>query len=271
MTRLPLLLASFALTGMAAGLGPALANPDGASPAPANPEAAQSPATTLPTADPQVYQYRVEHPLYGDIGTYTNIVTRSGDTANVETKLNVVVKLLGIVVHRQEAERVEHWQHDRLTLFRGVTETNGKPMEVDGEARGDAFVISSPTGTIRAPADIRPTNPWSPTVLNADVVMSTKSGRIFPAHLNDVKDEVVETAAGKPERLRRFDVMTDKPQTVWLDEHNVPVAFRTIEDGTPIDFVLTRYPSGAPQPWAGPTTDHPETAGARQTAAGNQR
>lgn len=262
MTKLPLLLASFALIGAAAGLRPALADPAGANPAGGTPETPGPPA--------QVYQYRVEHPLYGDIGTYTNIVTRSGDTADVETKLHVVVKLLGIVVHRQEAERREHWQHDRLTLFRGVTETNGKPIEVEGEAEGNAFVITSPAGTVTAPADIRPTNPWSPSVLKAEMVMSTKSGRIFPAHLNDVKDEVVETAAGKPERLRRFDVVTDKPQTVWLDDHNVPVAFRTVEDGTPIDFVLTRYPSGAPQPWAGPDTDRPATAVASQTAHGDQ-
>lgn len=221
-------------------------------------------------AGPEVYEYKVEHPLYGDIGTYTNIVDQSGDTADVETKLNVEVKLLGIVVHRQEAERREHWQHDRLTLFRSLTETNGKPMAVEGEAHGNAFVITSPAGTVTAPADVRPTNPWSPTVLGADVVMSTKSGRVFKAHLDSVKDEVVKTDTGTPEHLRRFDVTTDKHQTVWLDERNVPVAFRTIEDGTPIDFVLTRYPSGAPQPWAGPTPDTAKDAALRQTAHGDE-
>jgi hypothetical protein len=265
MIKLRFVLLSTAMVGVFAALGPALAGAQGAEPQGAVSQAAEPQVAASQAADPQVYQYRVEHPLYGDIGTYTNIVTKTGDTADVETKLNVVVKMLGIVVHRQEAERVEHWQNDRLTLFRGVTETNGKPLEVDGEARGNSFVITSPAGTVTAPADVRPTNPWSPAVLNADVVMSTKSGRVFSAHLNDVKDEVV-TADGKPERLRRFDVTTDKPQSVWLDDHNVPVAFRTVEDGTPIDFVLTRYPSGAPQPWAGPEADHPETT--RQAAAG---
>lgn len=216
-------------------------------------------------ADPKVYEYRVEHPLYGDIGTYTNIVDASGDTADVETKLNVVVKMLGIVVHRQEAERREHWQHDRLTLFRSVTTTNGHPIEVDGQAQGNSFVINSPAGTVAAPADIRPSNPWSTTVLTASLVMSTKSGRIIKAHLDDVKDEVV-TVDGQPERLRRFDVTTDKHQSVWMDEHNVPVAFRTEEEGTPIDFVLTRYPSGAPQPWLGPETEKPQDPAAQQTA-----
>jgi uncharacterized protein DUF6134 len=227
MTRLSSLLTCAALIGAAcAGVRPALAGSD-------------------------VYEYRVEHPVYGDIGTYTNIVERSGTEADVETKLNIVVKLLGIVVHREEAERHEQWQNDRLTLFRSLTTVNGKPVEVAGEARGNTFVITSPTGTVDAPGDIQPTNPWSSNFVTAGIVMSTKSGRVFKAHLDGVKDVVVD-AAGKTERLREFDVITDKHQVVWMDDHNVPVAFRTVEDGTPIDFVLTRYPSGEPQPWKGP-------------------
>jgi Family of unknown function (DUF6134) len=230
-TKLSSLLACAALIGTCAGVHPALAGS-------------------------AVYEYRVEHPVYGDIGTYTNIVDQSGSEADVETKLNIVVKLLGIVVHREEAERHEQWQNDRLTLFRSLTTVNGKPFEVAGEAHGNTFVITSPTGTVDAPADIRPSNPWSSNFITAGLVMSTKSGRIFKAHLDGVK-ELVVTTDGKSERLREFDVITDKHQVVWIDDHNVPVAFRTVEDGTPIDFVLTRYPSGEPQPWKGPERPAP--------------
>ncbi|MBV8538544.1 MAG: hypothetical protein JO128_23295, partial [Alphaproteobacteria bacterium] len=191
-------------------------------------------------------------------------VDRSGAEAEVETKLNIVVKLLGVVVHREEAERHELWQNDRLTLFRGVTTVNGTPLTVAGEARGDSFVVTSPTGTVDAPADIRLSNPWSLNFVHADVVMSTKSGRLFKAHLDGVKDVVVN-ANGKTERLREFDVTTDKHQSVWMDDHNVPVAFRTEENGTPVDFVLTHYPSGEPQPWKGP--ERPVANPAQQTAS----
>ncbi|HTP83421.1 MAG TPA: DUF6134 family protein [Alphaproteobacteria bacterium] len=240
MSRLSSLLAFAALITVCAGLRPAFAG--------------------------DVYEYRVEHPLYGEIGTYTNIVDQSGGEADIETKLNIAVKLLGVVVHREEAERRELWQNDRLTLFRSLTTVNGQPLAVAGEARGDAFVITSPAGTVDAPADIRPTNPWSLNFVNAGIVMSTKSGRIFKAHLDGVKDVVV-TAEGKTERLREFDITTDKHQSVWMDDHNVPVAFRTEENGTPIDFVLMRYPSGEPQPWKGP--ERPAVANPlQQTASG---
>ncbi len=202
-------------------------------------------------AAPQVYEYRVEHPLYGDIGTYTNIVDQSGDSAEVETKLNIVVKLLGVVVHRQAAERREDWEHGRLTLFRGVTETNGQKMELSGEAHGDTFIIHSPLGQIAAPANVHPSNPWSAAVLDTNTVMSTKSGKLFAVHVDRETTETV-MVEGKPMRLRQVDIKGDKRQFVWLDDHDVPVAFRTEESGQPIDFVLTRYPSGEPQNWPGP-------------------
>ena len=36
--------------------------------------------------------------------------------------------------------------------------------------------------------------------------------------------------------------MGDKQQEVWLDSREVPVMFRTVEDGTAIDFVLQHGP-----------------------------
>lgn len=221
-------------------------------------------------ADPQIYEYRVAHPVYGNIGTYTNVVQQAGDSVDVETKLHIVVKFLGLVVHRQEADRREHWTGDRLIEFKGVTETNGEKLEVTGEARDDGFVITSPSGTITAPASVHPSNPWSASLLNGDLMMSTKSGKLFKVAVTGSKEEVV-TTGGTSERLREIDIHGDKRQAVWLDEHGVPVAFRTEEGGTPVDFVLTRYPSGAPQLWAGPASAGSSSEGeANRSAASVQ-
>ncbi len=37
---------------------------------------------------------------------------------------------------------------------------------------------------------------------------------------------------------RHFIVTGDKRQEVWLDERKTPIMVRTVEDGTPIYFVL---------------------------------
>jgi len=214
-------------------------------------------------ATKQVYEYKVEHPLYGDIGTYTNIVARSGDAAEVETQLRIAVKMLGIVVHREEAERNEHWLRDRLTLFHSRTLINGAPEEVSGEAQGNGFIITSPRGTVTAPATVRPSNPWSPAILDSNVIMSTKSGRLFNMRIAS-QTELPITVDGETKHLRRYEIVGDKRQFVWMDEHGVPLAFSTEEGGSPVVFVLTRYPSGEPQNWPGPKLERP--AGAQQQA-----
>jgi len=37
---------------------------------------------------------------------------------------------------------------------------------------------------------------------------------------------------------RHFAVMGENREDVWLDNQGIPVMFRTVEDGTPIDFML---------------------------------
>jgi len=189
-------------------------------------------------ADSQTYQYEVEHPTFGQIGTYTNTVDQSGGRTHVESVLHVVVRLLGIVVYRQDATRSEDWRNGRLVAFHGVTTTNSTSVDVAGEARGNAFVITTPDGTTAAPADVWTSNPWSPSILNAHVMMSTKSGRIEDVRISG-GDEMPVTLDGKTRLLRQYLIDGQKRGVVWLDDRGVPIAFKLWEDGTPIELVLT--------------------------------
>jgi hypothetical protein len=138
---------------------------------------------------------------------------------------------------RQDATRREHWQGDRLASFDGVTVTNGDRIEVRGQARKDGFAITTPQGTVLAPADIHPTNPWSPMVLHSTTMMSTSSGKIFPVEVTGGGERNV-TLGGTAFRLHQYDIHADKAEFVWLDDQGTTVAFRTEEHGTPIDFIL---------------------------------
>src|SRR5258707_10516973 len=107
-------------------------------------------AGTAQSCAAQVFSYTVEHPTCGDIGTYTDTIAKSGDTLRIDTRLRVAVKVLGIVLHREEADRTELWKADRLVSFHSVTTTNGRPIEVRGEAGDNGVVITSPTGPVVA-------------------------------------------------------------------------------------------------------------------------
>lgn len=186
----------------------------------------------------QVYEYQIRHPIFGDIGTYINTVKRTGADTDVETRISVVVTILGNVMFRQKAERRERWTDGKLSTFDGVTETNGTRVEVQGRSRDDGFVITSPQGIVVGPADIHPTNPWSPRILEARTLMAPATGRLTKARVVDVKDELVPRRNGDAAKLRRYEIESDKRQIVWFDDAGVARAFRIEEGGAMIDFIL---------------------------------
>lgn len=194
-------------------------------------------AGTAPSCAAQVFSYTVEHPTYGNIGTYTDTIEKNGDTMRIDTRLRVAVKVLGIVMHREEADRTEVWKADRLVAFHSVTTTNGKPLEVHGEARDDGFVITSPTGTVVAPANVYTSSPWSTRRPNTGVMMSTKTGRVETVQTIGGEHTLVPVV-GSEVPVRHYQFITDKHQDVWLDDAGIPVRFRTEVGGKPIDFVL---------------------------------
>jgi hypothetical protein len=194
-------------------------------------------------ASETVYDYHIEHPRYGDIGTYRNVIKQDGKDSQISTELRITVKLLGIVVYRENANRTEEWQDGRLIRFDGVTETNGSKIELHGEAKGDQFVISTPNGTITAAANVHPSNPWAETVLDTNLMMSAKNGRVEKVSVSGPAAANV-TFDGKDLRLQQYEIDGSKRQFVWFDDHGVPFAMRTEEDGSTVDFVLSHPPQG---------------------------
>jgi hypothetical protein len=189
-----------------------------------------------------VYNYHIEHSSYGDIGTYSNTVRTDGDRAEVRSQLHVIVKILGMVVHREDADRTEIWKGDRLVRFDGVTDTNGKEIRIHGEAQGDNFVVTGPEGTNVVPGDVHPSNPWSPMVFNTDMMLSPKNGRVEKVSVAAASNYTPVIFDGQQKLLKRFDVVGQEHDKVWLDEKGTPYAFQTVQEGETVDFVMTGQP-----------------------------
>lgn len=185
----------------------------------------------------EVYTYKIENPRLGEIGRYTDTVTQSGDDRRIVSQLRVVVRILGIVLHREVADRTEVWHAGKLVRFDSLTTTNGDRVAVRGEAHDGSFVITTPSGTETASADIRPSNPWSAQTSGARVLMSTKTGALETV-LQATADDAVIDVRGVPVPTRHFVFVTNKRQEVWKDARGVPVRFLTDEPVGPIDFVL---------------------------------
>ena len=197
------------------------------------------PASAAPAAV-QKLVYVAHHSRYGNIGTFTNIITRNGDETDVDCEVRIAVSFFGITVFRQSATRQEHWKDGRLVSFHGVTTTNGNSIELNGSAEGDHFLLQRPNGdTVVAPAGVRLANPWSVAALRGDTMFTPDRGR-----LDDVKVTMSSAEIeidGKPVHVTRNEVYLldgEKKYEVDVDDRGTVDQFAIYNPGGTITFLL---------------------------------
>jgi Family of unknown function (DUF6134) len=195
-----------------------------------------APATAQGAAQ---FTYRVNHSVFGDIGTYTNTVEPTSDGATVKTKAHFEVKMLGVRMYREEADRTERWRGNRLVSFRSVTDKGDGPQEVKGEARGNSFVISSPQGTITAPSSVHPANPWSSNFLHSNTMMRPDTGKLEQVRVGSGQETAVKIDNTNIPVVK-YEVDGSTKYTVWLDSRGVPVKFLVDDDTGKVTFVLAK-------------------------------
>jgi hypothetical protein len=200
---------------------------------------------TAGAAAPMQLTYKVTHSVFGDIGTYTNTIEPTGSGTRVLTRAHFEVKMLGMHLYSENAQRTEQWQGNRLVSFQGVTSKGNASTVVRGEAEGNGFVISSPTGTITAPASVHPANPWSPNFLDSHTMMRPDTGRLEQVSISGGQETTV-TIDGQPVRAQRYDVQGNTRYTVWLDRQGVPVMFMVDDNSGKVTFTLANCYGCAP-------------------------
>jgi hypothetical protein len=185
------------------------------------------------------FVYKVSHSIFGEIGTYTNTIEPTRDGVTVQTRAHFEVKMLGVRMYREDAERTERWQGNRLVSFRGTTDKGDGPAEVKGEARGNNFVISCPQGTITAPASVHPANPWSANFLRSSTMMRPDSGKLEQVRIGGGQEAPVQIDGATIPAVR-YEVDGSARYTVWLDGRGVPVKFIVDDDTGKVTFTLAK-------------------------------
>jgi hypothetical protein len=194
---------------------------------------------------PRQLIYRVAHSVFGDIGTYINTVEPDGTATLVLTQAHFDVRMLGVRLYQEVAQRTERWQGNRLVSFDGVTDTGHGPVKVKGVARGDEFVITSPQGTFDASATVHPANPWSANFLRANEMMRPDTGRVEPVHVSGGEEAAV-TVGFDTVAARKYEIDGTTKYTVWLDGRGVPVKFAVDDNTGKVTFTLDKCIRCAP-------------------------
>ena len=188
---------------------------------------------------PRELDYTVRHSVFGDIGTYSNVIEQSGNTFTIKTAAHFLVKALGVGLHREDASRVEQWQGDRLVFFHGITTKNGDTSEITGKANGNNFVINSATGTITAPASVRPANPWSLRSLDSTAMMRVDTGKVEAVKVSTAGETNV-TVNGASVPAKEYDIKGATSYKIWFDKAGTPVMFVVDDDSGQVTFTLKK-------------------------------
>ena len=182
-------------------------------------------------AGTRVLDYGVRLAVFGQIGAYQNAIESSGRVTTVQSNRHCLVGFLGIVLHREDAYRIERWEDGRLVYFDGTTTTNGEVVHVHGEARGDRFAVTSAKGTFLASGDLFPSNPWSAAFITARKILHVTTGEIEEATVTGGEARVL-TVAGRPVLARAYHIETALTHAVvWLDQRDVPVFMEVAAHG----------------------------------------
>ena len=105
-----------------------------------------------------------------------------------------------------------------------------------GESQGDQFVVNATAGSFAGPATILPTDPFVLKGVGEGSMIFTDTGEIISVQVSG-GDHGTVSVNGNSVSARHFIVEGVTRREVWLDNRGIPVMFRIVEDGTPIDFV----------------------------------
>lgn len=188
---------------------------------------------------PRQLVYDVKHSVFGEIGTYSNTIETSGATTTIKTAAHFLVKAMGVGLHREDAQRVEQFQGDRLVFFHGVTVKNGETLEIQGKAAGNNFVINSPAGTVTAPASVKPANPWSTRSIEAHEMMRVDNGKVEQVSVSGGNPTSV-TVGGASTPVQEYDISGATKYKVFIDSRDVPVMFVVDDDSGQVTFTLKK-------------------------------
>jgi hypothetical protein len=203
-------------------------------------------AEAVPPFPPDgAYRYVVGHPTFGDIGSYTNTVTRRGSEVSVATHVDIRVRIAFVTVRQITADRSELWRDGKLARYQSVTLRDGKTIEVNGDAQAAGVAIQGPLGKNVAPPDVFLSNPWWIAITRAKVVMAAETGRLQPVDFRLLGTETVRQGE-RDVAARHFGSGSGSDRAdLWYDAADVPVKFSIVDDDTTITLTLTGAPNSS--------------------------
>lgn len=171
------------------------------------------------------------------IGSHLVDFHGSGSDFSVRTRIDIVVRLLGITVFVFRHDGTERWRDGRLQAFDSKTTDGDGEFFVTGRASGDTFSITHRKGTEVASADIMVGSYWTPSIARQTQLIDPQRGRVKTQQLLST-DTLAVPVDGKPIETTRYRVIGLTDGWVAYDATGHWLAAEVKKKGTDILYRL---------------------------------
>ena len=125
---------------------------------------------------------RIEFDIYRNnkhIGEHIFSFAKSNEQISIESKINFIIKKLGIVLYKYHVEGKEVYEDGKLIKFNSRTDQNGKEKYVNLELENDEFIINGSSFKGKTPTNYLLGTWWNHSIVEAEAQISAVSGRII--------------------------------------------------------------------------------------------
>lgn len=161
----------------------------------------------------------------------------AGSRLQVETRIDVAVSVLAVVVFRYRHLGIETYEGDRLVRFESETDDDGARFRVHGDARPDGFAIATAKGMALAPSDILVGSYWTPRVIEHRLLIDPKRGRVKEQVVSG-RERITVAVQGTARAATRYRVSGILTGTVAYDDDGHWVAATLVSKGSEIVYRL---------------------------------
>ena len=172
---------------------------------------------------------RIEFDIYRNnkhIGEHIFSFAKSNEQISIESKINFIIKKLGIVLYEYHVEGKEVYEDGKLIKFNSRTDQNGKEKYVNLELENDEFIINGSSFKGKTPTNYLLGTWWNHSIVEAEAQISAVSGRIINQKVTFLGKETIKIGNKNYKTLHFNFSSTDKKlkkdkklnTDVWYEE-----------------------------------------------------
>ena len=155
-----------------------------------------------------------------DIGVHRFLVAREDDRELVRIEADFDVTFFAIPVYRYDHRNRETWNDGCLERIESRTDDNGDEFRVEGEDRGDRFVVSTNDSTTELEADcVMSFAYWNRDFLSQARLLNAQTGEYLPIDVEKLGTEELRLGdvSTKAQRYRLLNRDAEIDIDIWYD------------------------------------------------------